>query len=388
MDFKLSERDKKLLLILAILAVCAVPYMLLISPMFEKVETLKKDVNQLQTRKETLQQMDTAQGEYLSATETYTVEREKLLDRFPANINQEESLLFITETERSIPISLYQLTFGEDVAAQVTSTAEAQAIDQVEEATGDVTDDEVIAEVTQTQALPSGLTGMSTSTQFSYEAGYQEFKNFLNFILNNDKRMVITDLTASYEADMNMVSGSFTLVQYALSGADRMAEEVVEPEFSHGTDNVFMQAVGGTSDEGNVTESEPDFFLMLNQPDADMEAKIIGQSSDATEQTFLVDDSNKKQAVTVRFAGENGVYHAFYSIDDFEYSEDGISFNKNGSIIFQILSNPRASDKDKNEVNLDIINETDVPVIVSTVYDDEENPRVVIRGKTGDIFIQ
>lgn len=388
MKSKLSERDKKLLLILAILVVCAVPYMLLISPMFEKVEILKKDVNQLQTRKETLQQMDTAQGEYLSAAETYTVEKEKLLDRFPTELNQEESLLFITETERSIPISLYQLTFGENVAAQITSTAEAQAIDQVEEATGDVTDDEVIAETTQTEVLSSGLIGMSTSTQFSYEAGYQEFKNFLNFILNNDKRMVITDLTASYEADMNMVSGSFTLVQYALSGTDRVAEEVVEPEFSHGTDNVFMQAVGGMSNEGNAIESEPDFFLMLNQPDADMEAKIIGQSSDKTEQTFLVDDSNKKQAVTVRFAGENGVYHAFYSIDDFEYSEEGISFNKNGSIIFQILSNPRASDKDKNEVNLDIINETDVSVIVSTVYDDEANPRVVIRGQTGDIFFQ
>ncbi|MEI3212329.1 MAG: hypothetical protein V8S42_08480 [Lachnospiraceae bacterium] len=91
---------------------------------------------------------------------------------------RQASILFIDNTEKKIPIKLHQVTFGEEVAAQITSTAEEEQIDAVEASTGDVTDDQVIQEVTDTTSISDGLSGIYTETQFSFEAGYKEYKDF------------------------------------------------------------------------------------------------------------------------------------------------------------------------------------------------------------------
>lgn len=62
------------------------------------------------------------------------------------------------------------------------------------------------------------------------------------------------------------------------------------------------------------------------------------------------------------------------------------SFTADGQIGFEILSSERADDKDKVSVQVDIVNNTDTIVYLSVQNDDEENPRVTIKGKTGDIF--
>ena len=63
-----------------------------------------------------------------------------------------------------------------------------------------------------------------------------------------------------------------------------------------------------------------------------------------------------------------------------------IPFTADGQIGFEILSSERADDKDKVSVQVDIVNNTDTIVYLSVQNDDEENPRVTIKGKTGDIF--
>ena len=273
--------------------------------------------------------------------------------------------------------------FGEDVAMQMTSAPTQEAIDQVEADTGDVTDDSVYADTTSQTAVTSGLTGISTSTDFSYTAGYEEFKEFLDYIENYNDRMVITSLTASYAMDMNQVNGNFTLIQYALKGEDRNPVSFLEPEMIQGTNNIFTQASGVFNEETNQSAQ---FFLMLNQPDADDEAFIMGQMSDVAEKTYLVNDENKLQKAAIEFEGTDGEYTAYYSVGKEKTVKEGIPFAADGQIGFEILSSERADDKDKVSVQVDIVNNTDTIVYLSVQNDDEENPRVTIKGKTGDIF--
>lgn len=380
---KLTEKDKNLLLILAVIAAFCLPLVLLVQPAMNKCEALTREISELQSRKSYLDQIVAAGSTYQEEAENIAVKKEELMNRFPSDIPQEASLLFMDNTEKKLPISLYQVGFGEDVAMQMTSAPTQEAIDQVEADTGDVTDDSVYADTTSQTAVTSGLTGISTSTDFSYTAGYEEFKEFLDYIENYNDRMVITSLTASYAMDMNQVNGNFTLIQYALKGEDRNPVSFLEPEMIQGTNNIFTQASGVFNEETNQSAQ---FFLMLNQPDADDEAFIMGQMSDVAEETYLVNDENKLQKAAIEFEGTNGEYTAYYSVGKEKTVKEGIPFIADGQIGFEILSSERADDKDKVSVQVDIVNNTDTIVYLSVQNDDEENPRVTIKGKTGDIF--
>lgn len=380
---KLTEKDKNLLLILAVIAAFCLPLVLLVQPAMNKCEALTREISELQSRKSYLDQIVAAGSTYQEEAENIAVKKEELMNRFPSDIPQEASLLFMDNTEKKLPISLYQVGFGEDVAMQMTSAPTQEAIDQVEADTGDVTDDSVYADTTSQTAVTSGLTGISTSTDFSYTAGYEEFKEFLDYIENYNDRMVITSLTASYAMDMNQVNGNFTLIQYALKGEDRNPVSFLEPEMIQGTNNIFTQASGVFNEETNQSAQ---FFLMLNQPDADDEAFIMGQMSDVAEKTYLVNDENKLQKAAIEFEGTDGEYTAYYSVGKEKTVKEGIPFTADGQIGFEILSSERADDKDKISVQVDIVNNTDTIVYLSVQNDDEENPRVTIKGKTGDIF--
>ena len=380
---KLTEKDKNLLLFLAVIAAFCLPLVLLVQPAMNKCEALTREISELQSRKSYLDQIVAAGSTYQEEAENIAVKKEELMNRFPSDIPQEASLLFMDNTEKKLPISLYQVGFGEDVAMQMTSAPTQEAIDQVEADTGDVMDDSVYADTTSQTAVTSGLTGISTSTDFSYTAGYEEFKEFLDYIENYNDRMVITSLTASYAMDMNQVNGNFTLIQYALKGEDRNPVSFLEPEMIQGTNNIFMQASGVFNEETNQSAQ---FFLMLNQPDADDEAFIMGQMSDVAEKTYLVNDENKLQKAAIEFEGTDGEYTAYYSVGKEKTVKEGIPFTADGQIGFEILSSERADDKDKVSVQVDIVNNTDTIVYLSVQNDDEENPRVTIKGKTGDIF--
>ena len=214
---KLTSRDKKLLLLLAIVAVLFLPYFFVIQPLMEKNEKIISEITELQNQKSYLTDLKLNEAAYQQQTEELATETQNILDMFPSELPQEASILFIDNTEKKIPIKLHQVTFGEDVAAQITSTAEEEQIDAVEAETGDVTDDQVIQEVTDTTSISDGLSGIYTETQFSFEAGYKEYKDFLNYIQTYSDRMVICNMTATYTIDA--VNGNFTMRQYAITAA-------------------------------------------------------------------------------------------------------------------------------------------------------------------------
>ena len=382
---KLSERDKKLLLILVIVIIVCVPYFFIIQPLMDKVDNLGKEISDLNAQVKYREELALMEEEYGKAAEQMAAMETELLSKFPSDLPQEASILFIHNTEQVIPISLYQVAFGDDVAAQVTSTAEEQAIEDVEAETGDTTQTEVIEDNTQTTSLGLGLTGIQTQTRFAYDAGYEEFKDFLKYIADYHDRMVITELEASYSGEMNLVSGNLTLSQYALKGEGRNTVQFLEPNMIQGTTNVFKQA-SGNFDTTEVAAS-PDFFILLNQPGADVDAIIVGQSNDVTESTYLSSTKNAKQEVNIYFEGENGKYNAYYEIGKTKYDDAGVDFDKDGNIELQIISSSRLDDSDKVEISLNIYNTSDAIVKVTTLNDDAEKPRVTIKGTEGDIII-
>lgn len=408
MNFTLTTRDKKLLLILLVVAIICIPYFFLIQPSMEKCASLQDEISEYRSKKTTLESYALNKKNYEEEMDTMAAQKEDLMKEFPSELLQEQNVIFAKDTEDVIGISLWQIDYADTdlyldlqgavlpdgSTSTVTSASEteattaeetAAAADGTEASTDETTNDSTVGtEPVETTVLSNGLTGRSTETKYAFDAGYEEFKNFISYIENYESRMVLTGIDVTYDMDRELVSGTFTLKQYALSGEGREPEKTTEPQMLTGTTNVFKQATGNF---GTDTESSsPDFFLMLNQSEADVDAVIFGQSNDGSQDSYLTETFNKSMDATITFNGEEGAYTANYSIGD-KTLDEGISFTKDGNINFEVISSTRVGKDDKVGVNLSIVNNTDTTVKVSISEDDETNPRVTIKGKTGRILM-
>lgn len=370
---KLTERDKTLLFILGVLVILCIPYFFVVRPFGDRKMQLQREVTDLQKRKDYLDDLLFRKDEYIVQTKQIREEKEQVISRFPTELPQEGNILFLHNTEERIPIALSQVSFETETQIPLTNQEEAASGDAAETGT----------------AGAGVMSGLCASSQIIYSANYENFKSFLIYILNNSSRMIISDLNAVFSADTNLVTGNLILKQYALQGTGREAEKVAEPELLHGTSNVFMQALGG-SDASETGEKTEDFFLMLSQPQADVESVIFGQSMDGTGRTHLTSDENSVQEMAVSFRGSGGTYVANYQIGDEKFSDtgEGISFDKEENIVFEIISSPRVGEEDKVGTRLDVINETDLEVVIHVKNDDEEMPRVEIASQTGEVRVE
>lgn len=375
----LSERDKKLLLILAVVIIFAATYFFVVSPLTDTTETLEAEVDALQDRNEYLDKLEERREEYIAGTKDYAVKKEEILAKYPSDMPQEASYQFLYNTELLIPMQLSMATYGELTTATInTAPVESVAPAEGTEATPAETTVEPV-----NIAITENLMGISEANDYTYSVGYTEFKDFLKYILDYDNRMVITSLTATYSAETDEMSGNFSMTQYAINGMERNSIKYLRPSMIQGTSNLFMLAAGNYAGEDAVGNA--DFFIMLCQPEADLDAKIVGKTQDATEDTYLSSDANNQQEITVTFEGADGQYLATYSIGDKSIGE-GIAFVKEGAILLEVMSSPRVGEDDKVAAALSIVNKTDTTVAVDISDDDPVNPRVAVTGKTGAVI--
>ncbi len=380
----MTDRIKKLIILLVIAIIIVAPIFFFIQPTMEKNANLTLQIEDLEATKTQLNNWASNAGTYREEMKAMEKDTEEIFSRYPSELLQEAVVLFLHETEKEVPIVFRQTNFGEDVAAQITSEAEEEAIKEVEEATGMESDEEILEDTTTTTPLGEGLASTSTTNRIGFRATYEGFKEFLDYILKYEERIVIYELDASYSEETQNVTGSFSIIHYAISGPDREAVYVTPPDMMLGTGNIFMEAAGSSA---NTAEAEPsDFFVLLNQPSSVNEAKVVGRTNDVAETTYLTSDENNEQEITIIFEGEDGTYTADYSIGDESYEGDEIEFNKTGAIYLEIISSPRQNADDDVAATFNIINRTDQDVYFSRLGDDPEDPRIDILGVTGPVL--
>ena len=366
---KLSEREKKLFIVLAILVVLAVPYFLVMSPLFGKIRDVQMELIDLKSEYKELTALQENSDVYENATEDLRKKTQELLMRFPEDLSQEATLMFIQNAENLFHISLYQLAFGEEVTLQLAQETETAQMNG--------------AELTETGTYSA----KSTSTVFTYEASYNDFKRFINYIEQFEDRMIISDLSASYMEETDQVHGSFTLIQYAICNPDRrLPETMVGLEL--GSENIFTEAEGKEVADTELFQ-QYDYFVMLCNAQADIDAKIVGKANDASRQSYLTSTDNDKETILITFTGSAGEYRAMYSIGDKQYPEEsieeGIAFTAGNSLDLQIISSPRIGDGDHVSADLELVNQTDMTLHVTIINDDSTYPRVTMKEMTGDI---
>lgn len=216
---KISDRDKKIIVIILIAAVIALPYLFIISPTKDKQEIVEGEIATLDERLTYLEELNANKDFYLEETQKLNNERDGIIANYAEDIRQENIIMFLRgiELDEDLAIKMKTLSF----AGNTTTPLVAGATDEA----GNVISEEV--------------NGISTQTSVAYECGYENMKLLLNHIKTYSDRMVLSAVDMTYNGETGKLEGMFVLDQYAITTPDRELEAAKIPAMDLGNDSIF-----------------------------------------------------------------------------------------------------------------------------------------------------
>ncbi len=227
---KLSDRDLKLLVLLLLVAVIVCPIFFLIRPFNEKIADTNSHIEELKKREDFLAKLDANRAFYNSSIELLGNERAKIVQNFATGLIDENNVFFLADTEEKVGIALTTLSFA---TTEPTLISE----DSYDPATGETIE---------------GLTARTSLSTVEYVCDYENMKDFLQYILDMDKknqRMVLTSFSADQDDETGKMVGVFVLNQYAVTGEGRSLAPVSAENIPYGVDNVFGKPSGIAEEE-------------------------------------------------------------------------------------------------------------------------------------------
>ena len=157
---KISERDKKLLVVVLAVLIMALAYFFGFQNLSDQVDTLSTKKTTLETTQRDLKEKNNNKQKYVNDTMNYLKQYDNLLDRYAAGSTQPNSIDFFNKTEsvtgtwvRSLSLSpttvLYK--FGQIASSNVNGKSN----------------------------YTSNLTGYKSTINIAYESDYSQWKNFI-----------------------------------------------------------------------------------------------------------------------------------------------------------------------------------------------------------------
>lgn len=219
---KISDRDKKLIMIVLLAAVIALPIVFFIKPKNESIKSLDNELVSLNERYSYLKTLSEKQPFYESEIARLNDERGKMLMGFAPGIKQENIIMFLRNIELTIPVTMKTENFTGIARNVVSETDELYAL--------------------------------NTATVVNYSCDYESAKTFLDTIFSNNEKMIITQMDMSYDALSGLVSGVFTLEQFAIEGTDKELEDAGVPKINHGNETIFSEMRYLTPEELELIE--------------------------------------------------------------------------------------------------------------------------------------
>ena len=387
----LKDSEKGLLLGLLGAAICVGSFMYIAKPNYEETQTLKTEVAQLEVRLADLQAKAAKKEEYLAGIEEYTEEFEKILAHFPADLNQEITVMFLEGIKDDNDFTIGSLSLGRKELFYTlgSSTATDGTLDTAAAAT-----DTALTEAATVEDAPYEC--YRASFPITYTGSYKSLKDVIAYIDNYTDRMTVNTMNVSYDADNDKYTGSIEMKCYSVEGEDRAPRELEIEDVKIGVENIFTGSGDDADDSSNKLtkyddkdgaeiENNYDFYAMINPADSDVSAKVIGQNGSGKEASVVSSSDNSVSTLSYDFYEVDGKNYCKYTLDNSTSYEAEITSAEDIKLLIQSTS--RKNDDDKSGVRITIRNTTSLPVYVKVSGDDTVSPRVNIASKTGSVKV-
>ncbi len=209
----LSNSDKRLLFFAGAIIVLAAAYFLVFSNLSSAAETIEEENEALEEQLKTLQSMLANVNVIEAETEEMIAARDEIIATYPAGVTVESAIERILGYESQTGITFSSTSFNLGNSLSVASSSD---------------------ETTSS----GGVYGYYATLSLSYEASYEDLKDFMSYVLNENDRTVITSISMAHNSETGAVSGTISINLYYMIGTD---VEYVTPEFSvsEGVSNLF-----------------------------------------------------------------------------------------------------------------------------------------------------
>ncbi len=266
MKYVITKRDRAILIALFGILVLAGVYYFVYMGYKDKTAQLKATNQAIQNRVDVLQSIADQQAELVSQTNSNNEMVEKILKRFPANIYEEDVILFAQALQEFTPFEVIpsvgigapaeRFTFS-NISAETSEVvngyipaevgdsgpAPAPAEGEAPAAEGDAALAEVEAAPAPVESGPAPEQGAtpvlySRTVSLSGQTDYDGFKNALRFVVDNIDRSKLV-VNASYDISTGMLQTSMNIDRYYATGTGKA---YIEPEINNviqGTENIF-----------------------------------------------------------------------------------------------------------------------------------------------------
>ena len=375
----MSDTNKKILLVLAAIAILVLTFVFVIKPKREEIASLESEISELQARYDDLCEKEKHKDEFIQETAEFNEQFDEIVAKYPADLNQESTVMFLKGVEEANEFVNNSVSMPRDTQFYVLGQ-------------GEVTEaDAVAADSEEGEDAPYVCSNVAYN--ISYNGTYDGIKEYLDYIANYKYRMAISSVSITYDTEaeepLKECAGAVTLNAYSISGPNRTPDKPTV-DVEEGKDNIFagdLAAASGSSsyddDAGEAIVSSHNLVLMLNNANNDSTSGIIVASNESNESTYVTSADNEVKTLDINITEDEGKNYMTYAIGSDEKKVEITS----SDVTIYVKSSARVDSKDTNGVKVNIANDTTLSVYVKVVDDDSSDPRFKLEKKSGVVKV-
>lgn len=255
LDFSsISNREKRMLLMLFGVLLMVVSYLLVFRPQMERASETAIQNEGLDTRLNELLSMAEKKDYYQRETQNMQEEIDAYCEKFPADIKEEDGIVLAQNIEKAAGITIDTVGTGVRLMVSEDGTVSEEADEQqqtLSEQDNAATKEQVDAiegntqESTETQKqtddalVEDSPTLYRTQDTFSYKGSYENLKKAVTYINSQTGRMTVDSITMAFDSGTGGLTGTLTVNIYSMSGIGTQYHEPDAGTSIYGKKNLF-----------------------------------------------------------------------------------------------------------------------------------------------------
>lgn len=232
----ITKGQRNLLLFLLGVAILVVPIRFLAMSNFDEKKSIDSDRQALETRYNTLKELDNNRQHYIDETESYQKQYQAIIDEFPSELYQDNTIMYLQGVKDDYKFNFPSVTMG---AETLFYTLGSGAVGDV---SVDGTSEEASTEATDVAlddtAVGESYNCYSASFPVTYEGDYKDVKDVIDYIKSGDFRMTLDEISISFDDQTGFYTGDMVITSYAVNGEDRTTDHA-DVNVQEGTTNIF-----------------------------------------------------------------------------------------------------------------------------------------------------
>ncbi len=229
-----TKGQRNLLLFILGIAIIFLPIRFLAMGNFDDKKNIDSEKAERQTYYNDLKAKDNNRQQYIDDTAFYKAEYEELLKQFPAEIYQDNTIMYLQGIKDEYKLDFPSVTMGEETLFYTLGSG----------AVGDVSLDTEPAENEETSengemvATANGYNCYSATFPVTYTGDYNDIKSVIDYIKDGDFRMTLDEISISFNDNEGYYEGNLVFTSYAVNGGDRTTDHA-DVNVQTGTNNIF-----------------------------------------------------------------------------------------------------------------------------------------------------